>query len=599
VKKFFEKPNPHVSNVILKKKSLRRSILPLKTGHLFFEPTPQMIFKNILSKNTKKREILRKAFLQKAFIPYQVDSEGANEVSSNSHQSGSSGRVLKSAGCPRSKVSWSVSMKKVTPYTQMTYTIQGYWRTNQNTLRRQRPAVQAGDWVAAGDLLAESSATLRGELCVGQNILVGYVPWEGYNFEDAIVVNERLVEEDIYTSILIDRYEMEAAIDAGEKITRKIPDLKPHVLKNLDLRGIICVGTWVEEDDILVGKILPVTTELQGYSKLLADIYQIAPPVAKDVSFRVPDRVSGRVLECSVSEMIVRTPNNQSFATPWKVTLYLVEKRRMKLGDKMSGRHGNKGIVSIILPPQDMPFLPDGTPLDVALNPLGVPSRMNVGQLLESLLGLAGKHLHQKYRIPAFDEMYGEDFSRRIVYDKLLEASQKTQKPWLFNPNFPGKMMLRDGRTGDYFHQPILVGYPYMLKLIHMVDDKMHARATGPYTMVTQQPLKGRANRGGQRIGEMEVWAVEAFAASYALQELLTLKSDDMSGRNHFLMSFLKRKKRTVGGIPDAFRVLMHELQSLCFHVHYTEDYRLTYPTLLESSQIPETPIPGNYGRGG
>jgi len=599
VKKFFEKPNPHVSNVILKKKSLRRSILPLKTGHLFFEPTPQMIFKNILSKNTKKREILRKAFLQKAFIPYQVDSEGANEVSSSSHQSGSSGRVLKSAGCPRSKVSWSVSMKKVTPYTQMTYTIQGYWRTNQNTLRRQRPAVQAGDWVAAGDLLADSSATLRGELCVGQNILVGYVPWEGYNFEDAIVVNERLVEEDIYTSILIDRYEMEAAIDAGEKITRKIPDLKPHVLKNLDLRGIICVGTWVEEDDILVGKILPVTTELQGYSKLLADIYQIAPPVAKDVSFRVPDRVSGRVLECSVSEMIVRTPNNQSFATPWKVTLYLVEKRRLKLGDKMSGRHGNKGIVSIILPPQDMPFLPDGTPLDVALNPLGVPSRMNVGQLLESLLGLAGKHLHQKYRIPAFDEMYGEDFSRRIVYDKLLEASQKTQKPWLFNPNFPGKMMLRDGRTGDYFHQPILVGYPYMLKLIHMVDDKMHARATGPYTMVTQQPLKGRANRGGQRIGEMEVWAVEAFAASYALQELLTLKSDDISGRNHFLMSFLKRKKRTVGGIPDAFRVLMHELQSLCFHVHYTEDYRLTYPTLLESSQIPETPIPGNYGRGG
>ena len=194
--------------------------------------------------------------------------------------------------------------------------------------------------------------------------------------------------------------------------------------------------------------------------------------------------------------------------------------------------------------------------------------------------------------------MYGEDFSCRIVYDKLLEASQKTQKPWLFNPNFPGKMMLRDGRTGEYFHQPVLVGYPYMLKLIHMVDDKMHARATGPYTMVTQQPLKGRANRGGQRIGEMEVWAVEAFAASYALQELLTLKSDDITGRNHFLMNFLKRKKRTVGGIPDAFRVLMHELQSLCFHVHYTEDYRLTYPTLLESSKIPETPIPGTYGRG-
>ena len=654
VKKLFEKASPSLSNFILKKKSLRRSILPIKTGRLFFEPTPQMIFKNILSKNSKKREIFRKAFLHKAFLPQRLEPWGGETqshgkssssprfVKKRSGEANSSGLNFKSSNrlfhrleptgpgtrtepkitsgsgpgldqnpkgvtslrgqvelaAIRSKVSWSVSMKKVTPYTQVTYNIHGYWRTNQNTLRRQRPAVKVGDWVAAGDLLADSSATLRGELCVGQNILVGYVPWEGYNFEDAIVVNERLVEEDIYTSILIDRYEMEAAIDAGEKITRKIPDIKPHLLKNLDLRGIICVGTWVEEDDILVGKILPVTTELQGYSKLLADIYQIAPPVAKDVSFRVPDRVSGRVLECSVSEMIVRTPNNQSFATPWKVTLYLVEKRRMKLGDKMSGRHGNKGIVSIILPPQDMPFLPDGTPLDVALNPLGVPSRMNVGQLLESLLGLAGKHLHQKYRIPAFDEMYGEDFSRRIVYDKLLEASQKTQKPWLFNPNFPGKMMLRDGRTGEYFHQPILVGYPYMLKLIHMVDDKMHARATGPYTMVTQQPLKGRANRGGQRIGEMEVWAVEAFAASYALQELLTLKSDDISGRNHFLMSFLKRKKRTIGGIPDAFRVLMHELQSLCFHVHYTEDYRLTYPTLLESSHIPETPIPGNYGRG-
>jgi DNA-directed RNA polymerase subunit beta len=588
VRSYSVKRNSGFSHKILKKKSLRSSILPLKGGRLFFEPTPQMIFKNILSKNSKKREILRKALIYQSFMKTQ--STATNEI----------GHVLTNvlSAAENEKISWSVSMKKVTPYTQVTYNVQRYWRTNQNTLRRQRPSVLAGDWVAAGDLLADSSATLRGELCVGQNILVGYVPWEGYNFEDAIVVNERLVEEDIYTSILIDRYEMEASIDAGEKITRKIPDIKPHLLKNLDSRGIICVGTWVEEDDILVGKILPVTTELQGYSKLLADIYQIAPPVAKDVSFRVPDRVSGRILESSVSERIVRTADNKSFSTPWKVTLYLVEKRRMKLGDKMSGRHGNKGIVSIILPPQDMPFLPDGTPLDVALNPLGVPSRMNVGQLLESLLGLAGHHLHQKYRIPAFDEMYGEDFSRRIVYDKLLEASQKTQKPWLFNPNFPGKMMLRDGRTGEYFHQPVLVGYPYMLKLIHMVDDKMHARATGPYTMVTQQPLKGRANRGGQRIGEMEVWAVEAFAASYALQELLTLKSDDITGRNHFLMNFLKRKKRTVGGIPDAFRVLMHELQSLCFHVHYTEDYRLTYPTLLESSKIPETPIPGTYGRG-
>ena len=595
------------SSGILKKKMLQSSILPLKAGRLFFEPTPQMIFKNILSKNSKKREILRKALINQSFIKTSIQFEQRPSTSGSVglEELVKGGPAIElEKGLPTSvtgqnqKVSWSVSMKKVTPYTQVTYNVHRYWRTNQNTLRRQRPAVRAGDWVAAGDLLADSSATRRGELCVGQNILVGYVPWEGYNFEDAIVVNERLVEEDVYTSILIDRYEMEASIDAGEKITRKIPDIKPHLLKNLDSRGIICVGTWVEEDDILVGKILPVTTELQGYSKLLADIYQIAPPVAKDVSFRVPDRVSGRILESSVSERIVRTADNKSFSTPWKVTLYLVEKRRMKLGDKMSGRHGNKGIVSIILPPQDMPFLPDGTPLDVALNPLGVPSRMNVGQLLESLLGLAGHHLKQKYRIPAFDEMYGEDFSRRIVYDKLLEASQKSQKPWLFNPNFPGKMMLRDGRTGEYFHQPVLVGYPYMLKLIHMVDDKMHARATGPYTMVTQQPLKGRANRGGQRIGEMEVWAVEAFAASYALQELLTLKSDDITGRNHFLMSFLKRKKRTVGGIPDAFRVLMHELQSLCFHVHYTEDYRLTYPTLLESSKIPETPIPGTYGRG-
>ena len=592
---------------LFKKKILRKPIVPTKATRLFFEPTPQMIFKKILSKNSKTRGLLRKALITKN-LPAQTtrsfQPEAEPKVCPSSEKISQAwtlkGSALTSAKrWPKNqKMSWSVEMKMVTPYTQVTYNVHRYWRTNQSTLRRQRPSVRAGDWVAAGDLLADSSATLRGEVCVGKNVLVGYVPWEGYNFEDAIVVNERLVEEDIYTSILIDRYEMEASIEGGEKITRDVPYLQEHLLKNLDPRGIVSVGTWVEEDDILVGKIAPVTIELVGYKKLFADIQQTPPPVAMDVSYRLPSRIRGRVLESSVTERIVRTPDNKRVATPWKVTLYLVEKRRLKLGDKMSGRHGNKGIVSIILPPQDMPFLPDGTPLDIALNPLGVPSRMNVGQLLESLLGLAGHHLEQKYRIPAFDEMYGEEFSRRMVYDKLLEAAQKSQKPWLFNPNFPGKMMLRDGRTGDYFHQPILVGYPYMLRLIHMVDDKMHARATGPYTMVTKQPLKGRANRGGQRIGEMEVWALEAFAASYALQELLTLKSDDITGRNNFLASFLKRKKRTVGGIPDAFRLLMHELQSLCFHVHYTEDYRLTYPTLLESSKTPETPIPGTYGRG-
>ena len=266
---------------------------------------------------------------------------------------------------------------------------------------------------------------------------------------------------------------------------------------------------------------------------------------------------------------------------PEKVQIFLAHKRKIQLGDKMSGRHGNKGIVSLILPPQDMPFLQDGTPVDIVLNPLGVPSRMNVGQVLECLFGLAGHYLSQHYRLLPFDEMYGKDASRGLVYKKLYEASRRTGYDWLFDPNSPGKTHLFDGRTGEPFHQPVLVGYSYMFKLIHLVDEKMHARSTGPYSLVTQQPLGGRSKHGGQRLGEMEVWALEGFGAASILQEFLTVKSDEIYARNTFLFHLMKRRKLPRPGLPESFRVLVHELQSLCLSVYYNPDFRLTYPSLI------------------
>lgn len=455
------------------------------------------------------------------------------------------------------------------------YKLQNYWRSNQNTCLRQKPVVEKGEWVEKGDLLADGSATHDGEIALGKNILLAYMPWEGYNFEDAIVISERLVQEDVYTSIHIDRYDVEIRETSygKEKITRDLPYINSDQTRNLNSEGIIFPGTWVEEGDILVGKITPISPPkpTPEYRLLLA-IFETKPLPFKETSLRVPQGVEGRVLDCIV--------DHESDSIQ-KVQIFLAHKRKIQLGDKMSGRHGNKGIVSLILPPQDMPFLQDGTPVDIVLNPLGVPSRMNVGQVLECLFGLAAHYLKQNYRLLPFDEMYGEEASRGLVYKKLYEASLRTGYNWLFDPNSPGKNHLFDGRTGEPFHQPILVGYSYMFKLIHLVDEKMHARSTGPYSLVTQQPLGGRSKHGGQRLGEMEVWALEGFGAAAILQEFMTVKSDEIYARNTFLFHLMKRRKLPRPGLPESFRVLVHELQALCLSVYYNPDFRLTYPSLI------------------
>ncbi len=452
---------------------------------------------------------------------------------------------------------------------KLNYFIQPYQRSNQNTCMHQKPLVYEGEWVQKGDLVADGAASVGGELSLGKTILVAYMPWEGYNFEDAILINQRLIYDDLYTSVHIERYEIQISdTQYGlEQITSKIPDISYSKKLNLDNHGIIKVGSWVNQGDILVGKITPIKTkQLSGHEKLLSDILgKTKTSTTRDSSLRVPKNVFGRVVHVELLET-ENIPLEISFHGPARVHVYIAEKRKIQVGDKMSGRHGNKGIVSKIVPREDMPYLPDGTPIDMVLNPLGVPSRMNVGQIFECLLGLAGKELNEEFKISCFDEMNGPEASRSITYSKLFEARLKTGKKWLFNPNSPGKIPLFDGRTGENFHQKVTVGQPYMLKLVHLVDEKIHARSTGPYSLVTQQPLRGRSKHGGQRLGEMEVWALEGFGAAYTLQELLTTKSDDIKGRHQVMQAILENKSITLG-TPESFKVLLSELQSLCLNI--------------------------------
>jgi DNA-directed RNA polymerase subunit beta len=470
-----------------------------------------------------------------------------------------SGTVLLSetTGFVISVSSARISVRSKNKYVE--YFLKDYYRSNQKTWIYQKPLVRKGDWVLKGDLLADGSNTLLGELALGRNILVAYMPWEGYNFEDAVLISERLVKENIYTSVHITRYEVEAktTLLGDETFTNQIKTLDASLIKNLDERGLIKVGTWVQEGDILVGKITPYQPEEPSPEmRLLLAIFQRKLANFRETCLRVPDGLQARVLDICLStkEKTVR--------------VFLAEKRKIQIGDKIAGRHGNKGIVSTILPEQDMPFSQDGTSVDLVLNALGIPSRMNVGQVFECLLGLAGKYLHQNYKLSAFDEMYGQEASRGLVYHKLYEAKKKTGENWLFERNFAGKSRLFDGRTGEVFDQPILIGYPYMLKLIHLVDDKMHSRSTGPYSLVTQQPLGGRAKHGGQRLGEMEVWALEGFGASYTLQELLTFKSDETEGRRKIFDAIIKKLPiPTEPGLPESFYVLMSELKALCIGV--------------------------------
>ncbi|CAL6446121.1 unnamed protein product [Bathycoccus prasinos] len=388
--------------------------------------------------------------------------------------------------------------------------LESYHRSNQDSCLHHRPLVEANTWVQKGDCLADNTATFGGELALGRNIFVGYMPWEGYNFEDAVLVSERLVFDDLFTSIHIERYDVETVRlqDGQEYFTPAVANSE-----YLDELGIVKVGTWVESGDILVGKISPQKdSETTPEQKLLRAIF------------------GGEVF------------------------IYLVQKRRLQIGDKVAGRHGNKGIVSNILPRADMPFVQNGQPLDMVLNPLGVPSRMNVGQIFECLLGLAAHTLEKNFKVVPFDEMHGDEISRGFVYQYLYEARLMTQQKWLFRPSAPGKTIVFDGRTGSPFEQPVTVGYPYILKLVHLVDDKIHARSTGPYSLVTQQPLGGRSKHGGQRLGEMEVWALEGFGAAYTLQELLTIKSDDMNGRTDAFMAMIRGTLLPKPGIPESFK---------------------------------------------
>lgn len=473
---------------------------------------------------------------------------------------------------------YSEKKKKISGSKKL-YSLETYQRTNQSTLVFQRPTVREKNWVQKADILADGAASCNGKVALGKNVLVAYLPWEGYNYEDAILISERLVKEDIYTSLHIDYYEVEIKnTQYGlEKITNQIPvgvdepakDLLR--LQQLNSKGLVDIGSWVEEGDYLVGKVSPTSPKgpsiQQQYEKLYNVIMQRENTHLRNTSLRVPKGVEGFVLDVEIlppkeADVLALAPKDSIF----RVRVALLHRRKIQVGDKMAGRHGNKGVISKILPIQDMPYLPDGTPIDIVLNPLGVPSRMNVGQILEALLGVAGKYLNESYTLPLFDEKFGAEASRSFVYSKLYEASLKTYNPWLFEPYHPGKMKLYDGRTGQPFDQPITVGYSYMLKLVHLVDDKIHARSTGPYSAVTQQPVRGRSRNGGQRLGEMEVWALQAYGAAYTLQELLTIKSDDVEGRKEAVFRIYTNQAFNFGQ-PESFKVLLRELQALCFNL--------------------------------
>ncbi|QOV24629.1 DNA-directed RNA polymerase subunit beta [Anabaenopsis elenkinii] len=447
---------------------------------------------------------------------------------------------------------------------EIKYRLSKYQRSNQDTCLNQKPLVRIGERVIAGQVLADGSSTEGGELALGQNIIVAYMPWEGYNYEDAILISERLVQDDIYTSIHIEKYEIEARQTklGPEEITREIPNVGEDALRQLDEQGIIRVGAWVESGDILVGKVTPKgESDQPPEEKLLRAIFGEKARDVRDNSLRVPNGEKGRVVDVRLftREQGDELPPGANMV----VRVYVAQKRKIQVGDKMAGRHGNKGIISRILPVEDMPYLADGSTVDIVLNPLGVPSRMNVGQVFECMLGWAAHNLGVRFKITPFDEMYGEETSRTLVHSKLQEARDETGKDWVYNPDNPGKINVFDGRTGEPFDRPITVGVAYILKLVHLVDDKIHARSTGPYSLVTQQPLGGKAQQGGQRFGEMEVWALEAFGAAYTLQELLTVKSDDMQGRNEALNAIVKGKSIPRPGTPESFKVLMRELQSL------------------------------------
>ena len=422
-------------------------------------------------------------------------------------------------------------------------------KSNQSMCLHQKPIIDLGDKVQKGDIIADGPSTAGGDLALGKNILLAFMPWEGYNFEDGILISERLRKDDVFTSIHIEEYEIDARTTklGDEEITREIPNVSEEALRNLDENGIIRIGAHVTPDDILVGKVTPKgETEPPAEEKLLRAIFGEKAKDVRDTSLRLPHGVKGTVVD--VLELSKENGDDLKAGVNKLIRIYIAEKRKIMVGDKMSGRHGNKGVISRVLPIEDMPHLEDGTPIDVCLNPLGVPSRMNIGQVLEVHLGLAIGDIDKYIATPVFDGASEDD-----VKNYLEEAGYSRT----------GKVKLIDGRTGQPFDNPVTVGRMYMLKLHHLVEDKMHARAIGPYSLVTQQPLGGKAQFGGQRLGEMEVWALEAYGASNILQEMLTVKSDDISGRTKTYEAIVKGQEMPEADAPESFRVLIKEFQSL------------------------------------
>ena len=438
------------------------------------------------------------------------------------------------------------------------YKLIKFLRSNHGTCINQRPIVSAGQKVSKGEVIVDGPSTCNGEIGLGKNILMGFMTWEGYNYEDAILLNERMVKEDVFTSIHIEEYETESRDTklGPEEITRDIPNVGEDALKDLDERGIIRVGAEVHSGDILVGKVTPKgETDLTAEERLLRAIFGEKAREVRDTSLKVPHGESGIIVDVKV---FTREAGDElSPGVNEVVRVYIAQKRKISVGDKMAGRHGNKGVVSRIMPQEDMPFLPDGTPLDIVLNPLGVPSRMNIGQVLEVHLGYAAKTLGWKVATPIFNGADEKDIAEVLTMAGL-------------SPD--GKSWLYDGRTGERFDNRVTVGYVYFLKLHHLVDDKIHARSTGPYSLVTQQPLGGKAQFGGQRFGEMEVWALEAYGAAYTLQEILTVKSDDVTGRVRTYEAIVKGHNVPKPGVPESFKVLVKELQSLCLDMKVLDE---------------------------
>ncbi|MBQ3923904.1 MAG: DNA-directed RNA polymerase subunit beta, partial [Firmicutes bacterium] len=484
--------------------------------------------------------------------------------------------------------------------TRENYHLIKFSRSNQSNCYNQKPIVKKGERVEAGQVIADGPSTSNGELALGKNPLIGFMTWEGYNYEDAVLLSERLVQDDVYTSIHIEEYEAESRDTklGPEEITRDVPGVGDEALKDLDDRGIIRIGAEVRAGDILVGKVTPKgETELTAEERLLRAIFGEKEREVRDTSLKVPHGEYGIVVDAKVftrQEGDELPPGvNQS------VRIYIAQKRKISVGDKMAGRHGNKGVVSRVLPVEDMPFLPNGRPLDIVLNPLGVPSRMNIGQVLEIHLSLAAKALGFNIATPVFDGANEKDIADTLEmandyvntsWEEFREKYEDTTDPevmkylgdhlehrelWKGVPlRADGKVQLRDGRTGEYFDSPVTIGHMHYLKLHHLVDDKIHARSTGPYSLVTQQPLGGKAQFGGQRFGEMEVWALEAYGASYTLQEILTMKSDDVVGRVKTYEAIIKGDNIPSPGIPESFKVLLKELQSLGLDVRVLDENR-------------------------